>query len=335
MVIIIPTVVKFVRAKKKPVVARISTTTTVSTAMTSTTGNAKNSMWKQEGVTVAGGNGPGDRTDQLNSPLGFTIDDNLTLYIVEETNKRVVKWIFNSTNGEVIVGGIFPNEKLMRLAHPIDVVIDENDLIVCDFGNSRLIRLSYVNFDYELGFLFACACFSLAIDLHGTIFIVDVVESAIKQWKKGEFQARIIAGGNNRGDGLNQLNEPRYLSVDRDSSLYISDTFNNRIMKWIPDEKEGVIVAGEGAENNLTDLSYPAGLIFDDFDNIYVIDSRYVRVTRFALKSREKTVIVGGRGAGNASYQLHDPQDILFDRYGNLYVADTFNHRIQKFYLEN
>ncbi|CAF4653196.1 unnamed protein product [Rotaria socialis] len=50
-----------------------------------------NSTWKRNGVTVAGGNGPGTGTNQLNVPHGLFLDNDQTLYIAEWSNHRIVE----------------------------------------------------------------------------------------------------------------------------------------------------------------------------------------------------------------------------------------------------
>ncbi|CAF4625335.1 unnamed protein product, partial [Rotaria socialis] len=91
----------------------------------------------------------------------------------------------------------------------------------------------------------------------------------------------LVAGGNGQGDGLNQLNEPRYLFVDRDHSVYVSDNLNHRVMKWNKGAKEGIVVAGgQGQRNALTQLYHPNGIFVDTLGTRFVADSSNHRVMR-------------------------------------------------------
>ena len=63
--------------------------------------------WKigehDEGILVAGGNGNGDRLDQLFCPRNLVIDRNESLYIFDCGNQRIVKWDKNARQGHPIV----------------------------------------------------------------------------------------------------------------------------------------------------------------------------------------------------------------------------------------
>ncbi|CAF5135690.1 unnamed protein product, partial [Rotaria sp. Silwood1] len=61
--------------------------------------------WAQNGITVAGGNGYGNGTNQLNFPWGLCVDDDQTIYVADCWNHRIVEWKYGATNGKVVVGG--------------------------------------------------------------------------------------------------------------------------------------------------------------------------------------------------------------------------------------
>ncbi|CAF4731574.1 unnamed protein product, partial [Rotaria magnacalcarata] len=65
-----------------------------------------NANWAQNGVAVAGGNGGGSATYQLNLPRGLFIDDDQTMVIVDYGNNRIMQWTNGgTTNGQVVAGG--------------------------------------------------------------------------------------------------------------------------------------------------------------------------------------------------------------------------------------
>ncbi|CAF4414770.1 unnamed protein product, partial [Adineta steineri] len=55
------------------------------------------SKWKPSGITVAGGHGGGNQTNQLFYPCGFFLDVNENLIITDYWNNRIVKWDYNTT----------------------------------------------------------------------------------------------------------------------------------------------------------------------------------------------------------------------------------------------
>ena len=58
-----------------------------------------NTKWKQNGITIAGGNDVGDRLNQLCYPEGICLDDDQTIYIADYGNHRIVKWKCDEKNG--------------------------------------------------------------------------------------------------------------------------------------------------------------------------------------------------------------------------------------------
>ncbi len=89
----------------------------------------------------------------------------------------------------------------------------------------------------------------------------------------------IVAGGNGKGDHLNQLNCPACFFIDKDHSVYVSDRDNHRAMKWMKGAKEGIVVAGgHGQGNSLRQLSHLQGVIVNDLGDVYVADSDNNRI---------------------------------------------------------
>ncbi|CAF2217862.1 unnamed protein product, partial [Rotaria magnacalcarata] len=104
-----------------------------------------NATWTQNGVTIAGGNGSGNATNQLYSPEGLFVDDNQTVVIADFKNHRIIQWKKDDTmNGQVVAGGKDQGNGLHQLNRPTDVLIDKetDSLIICDWGNPRVVRWS-------------------------------------------------------------------------------------------------------------------------------------------------------------------------------------------------
>ena len=58
-------------------------------------GNNRIMYWplrSKEGHVVAGGNGKGERSNQLNYPVGLAFDAENNLYVVDEGNNRVQRF---------------------------------------------------------------------------------------------------------------------------------------------------------------------------------------------------------------------------------------------------
>ncbi|CAF1290018.1 unnamed protein product, partial [Rotaria magnacalcarata] len=104
-----------------------------------------NAKWKQNGVTIAGGHGQGDATNQLDYPWGLFVEDDQTVVIADRENHRIMQWKNDdTTNGQVVAGGNGQGNGLNQLNLPTDVLIDKetDSLIICDQGNERVVRWS-------------------------------------------------------------------------------------------------------------------------------------------------------------------------------------------------
>ncbi|CAM4975725.1 unnamed protein product [Rotaria socialis] len=299
-----------------------------------------NATWKQNGVTIAGGHGIGGATNQLNYPWGLFIDDDQTVVIADYWNHRIMQWKNgDTTNGQVVAGGKCQGNGLHQLDRPTDVLIDKetDSLIICDRWNRRVVRWCRRSDTTQGEILIdTIDCWGLAMDEQRNLYVSDTGKDEVRRYQLGEKNCTLVAGGNGKGDGLNQLNVPTYLFVDRQQTVYVSDSNNNRVMKWVKGAKEGIVVAGgQGQGNALTQLCYPFGIFVDMLGTLYVADSSNHRVMRWTQGDKKQcTVIVGRNGQGAGANQFDYTFGLSFDRHGNLYVVDWNNARIQRYSIE-
>ena len=298
--------------------------------------------WKPNAQTIAGRNGKGDKLNQLNYPQRIYVDHQQKhIYIADCWNNRIVKWKLSENNGQIVAGGYGQGNRIDQLNCPTDVILDENNksLIICDYGNRRVVRWSLQNRNGDKEILIEnIRCQGLMMNENGDLFVSDYENDAVKRWRKSEIgkggEGTIVAGGNGRGNQLNQLDYPSYIFIDREEALYVSDQYNHRVMKWLKGASEGIIAAGgQGQGNSLNQLSYPCGLVVNEIGDIYVADWGNHRIMCWSLGSEEGRVVVGGNGGG--SNQLNGPNGLSFDVENNLYVVDQSNHRIQRFEVDN
>ncbi|CAF1043691.1 unnamed protein product [Adineta steineri] len=305
---------------------------TISTS-TTTTSEPKLNKWKQDGITVAGGNGEGQELNQVSYPPQTFIDKKKNIFIVDRDNHRIIEWKYNAKEGQIIAGGNGYGDQIDQLYDPTDVIVDQQDhsIIIADCGNERVIQWMNQNQQILIKNIY---CYGLTMDKNGFLYVSDWLKNVVRRWKMGEYnnEGIIVAGGNGKGNQLNQISYPRFIFVDEDQSVYVSDEDYNRVMKWRKDAKEGTIVAGgNGLGGNLNQLASPRGVIVDNLGQIYVADCWNHRIMRWCDGKEEGEIVVGGNGQGNQPNQLYHPFGISFDDERNLYVADLRNHRIQKF----
>ncbi|CAF3074841.1 unnamed protein product [Rotaria sp. Silwood2] len=297
-----------------------------------------NARWTPNGVTVAGGHGQGNATNQFSNPLDLFVDDDQTMVIADYWNHRIIQWKMGDMNGQVVAGGTGQGNRLNQLSFPSNVLIDKetDSLLICDQGNQRVLRWSRRSGTIQGEILFDnMDCYGLAMDDQRYLYISDTHKDEVRRYQIGDKKGILVAGGNGKGDGLNQLNEPTYIFVDQQQTVYVSDKRNHRVMKWNQGAKDGIVVAGgQDKGNALTQLSYPNGLFIDTLGTLYVADSGNHRVMYWLKGAKQGTVIVGENGKGERTNHLNAPDGLSFDRHGNLYIADYWNHRVQRFSIK-
>ncbi|CAF4031574.1 unnamed protein product [Rotaria sp. Silwood2] len=128
---------------------------------------------ENQGTIVAGGNGQGNRLDQLNCPRYVFIDRDHSIYVSDYGNHRVMKWMKGAKQGIVVAGGQGQGNSLTQLSCPFGIVVD---------------RL-------------------------GTVYVADYGNHRIMCWSQGATQANAVLGGNGRGSQSNQFYGPIGLTV--------------------------------------------------------------------------------------------------------------------------
>jgi sugar lactone lactonase YvrE len=292
-----------------------------------------NQTWKQYGTTTAGGHGQGNGLHQLSRPWGVFIYDDQTIYVADYDNHRIVEWKSDVNNGQIVAGGKGQGNRNDQLDYPSKVIVDkENDsLIICNRGSRRVVQWPRQNGRSRKTLISNIDCHDLIMDNDGYLYVSDLEKDEVRRWKIGETNGTIVAGGNGKGNRLDQLNCPSYIFIDENHSVYVSDKNNHRVMKWVKDAKEGIVVAGDqGQGNGLRQLSFPCGIIVDQLGSVYVADGWNNRVIRWLKGAREGTIVVGGNGYGDRPNQFYGPMDLSFDQQNNLYVVDWENIRNRK-----
>lgn len=146
------------------------------------------------GITVAGGNGPGEADSQLYFPRGVFVDDSGNIFIADYDNNRVQKWGPGTTSGSTVAGDHYgqSGSTADRLNHPISVYVDAN----------------------------------------GNLFITDQYNNRIQEWAPGATSGITVAGGNGQGAAANQLYYPNNCWPDRNGNLYVADGGNGRVQRF-------------------------------------------------------------------------------------------------------
>ncbi|CAM4949724.1 unnamed protein product [Rotaria socialis] len=317
------------------------------------------------GSTVAGVTGSsGSSQSQLYYPTSISVTKNETMFIMDTSNYRVLKWAVGDPLGYVVAGGNGNGGAFTQIGASYALFIDaQYNIYISDNSNNRITK--WLNGNTTAGALIAGgngagstpdklnAPWGIYVDNTSGIYIVDRGNHRVQYWSYGASFGSTVAGTTGvAGPWSYQFNSPTSITLDSYGYLYIMDFNNQRVQKWLPGANFGVTVA-------TTTMSNPYGMTMDPFGNIVVADSSYQRIISFGLMcpastttthapstqaivplcvtaiwNQTSSTLAGSiSAAGSTSTLLSSPYDMDFDEYGNMYVVDFNNHRIQKYPL--
>ncbi|CAF3936046.1 unnamed protein product, partial [Adineta steineri] len=240
------------------------------------------------GEVVAGGNGTGNRIDQLKTPTDAILDKkDSSLIICDFGNARVVKWSrqHDTTSQRIIVSRI----GCWSLA------MDNNgDLYVSDFVTDAVIlwkrgqtkgtkvagksrNADSTSRKRNFAYIF--------VDEYYSVYVADWVDGEAMEWKKDAKNGTIVARAHTNEMMLDTPPRLAGVIVDSMGNIYVSDTMACQITRWLPGEKFGGTVAGgKGCGKGARQLFAPYDLSFDRQGNLYVVDYGNSRVQKFAVE---------------------------------------------------
>ncbi len=328
---------------------KVNTSTKLNFAIWNSVNNPTNTTfttgWRRSGATVAGTTGLGGvDSSKLGRPNFVFVDSKGALYVVDQWNHRVVKWIQGDKAGVVVAGGKGSGTKLNQLNNPNGIYVDSKGIMyIADTDNDRVIK--WVEGD-STGTVVAGGngkgsgpgqlSFPASVYLDGfdNIYIADALNSRIQKWAPGAAVGQTVAGGKSTGSDSTQLNTPLGVFVDGLGNIYVADTQNDRIQRFAPESLKAITVAGgRGRGNNTNQTSLPL--------NIYVANTKLF-ITEGGTANRIKTwnigdavgeVIVGSSTIGSLGDQLNAPGNAMIDVNGTLFVSDMNNFRVQRYSL--
>lgn len=119
------------------------------------------------------------------------------------------------------------------------------------------------------------------VDKDGILYTIKQ-DRVIKQTPNTN-QFEVVAGGNNIGSAINQLNldieSQQPIAFDTDGNLYVCDYFNSRIMFYEKGNKVGKTIISKEI-NNLQGFS-PKSIELDQNNNIYIADNFSHSILKF------------------------------------------------------
>ena len=135
-----------------------------------------------------------------------------------------------------------------------------------------------------------------------------------------------VAGGNGRGNAINQLHFPGGLDIDDDNqSIVIADFGNHRIVERKMGASHGKVIAGgQGYGNRLDQLYYPTDvLVGKETNSLFIADRANVRVVRWSRRQEtvQDEVIVDSISCTG----------LAMDDQRYLYVSDVVKDEVRRY----
>ena len=309
-------------------------------------GATGNLLWNTTGITVL-------TASPSLAASGLYVDDNDTLYAVDENSNFVIWKLLKDTVNATVIAGLKGSNgsNSFQLNYPNDVYVDKKgNVYVTDAYNHRIQK--FVNESID-GITIAgtsgvsgsslkrfnCPRYMTFDSTEMYVYVTDYNNHRVMGYSTNStsgMNGTLMAGGTGANNNNTSLNLPWGIhnmpSVSDD--LFITNFGGHSVMRWTPDTASGVFIAGTPGVlgSNSTLLNNPKGIKVDTHLNIYVVDSGNHRVQMFCNNNRTGITIAGITGnASNSTTQLNLPRGIAFDSAMNMYIGDTGNKRIQKF----
>ena len=168
------------------------------------------------GSTVAGITGSaGSAFAQLYNPSAISVDSHDTMFILDSSNYRVLKWQLGDQLGSVVVNGRGSGSTLDKIGTSYAMCFDnQNFIYISEYGNHRVTKWPLSN--NTLG--------QLVKSIRSFLFH--------NQKRNFSFSNKKVAGGSGAGSSAEKLNYPWGVYVDASYSLFIVDRSNHRVQKW-------------------------------------------------------------------------------------------------------
>ncbi|CAF1263940.1 unnamed protein product [Adineta steineri] len=278
----------------------------------------------------------GASSNQLYYPTALSFDSYGNMYVVDQFNNRIQKFLIESTIYNVTTNQ--PN--------------------LCPSTTWYTDAITFANSSTAGTYVYG-----VFVSINNTVYVANQQTNKVVVWYEGSINPdKILSGSLNTPYDLfatpigdiyvdNSVSNGRVdkfsfnssistsvmlvpnqctgIFVDISNTLYCSAYTSNQVVKkWLNDNVlTSTVVAGNGtAGSTATTLSLPLGIFVDVKVNLYVADCYNNRIQMFPVGQLTGITLAGASAPGTIT--LNQPNGITLDSNGYLFIADCYNHRI-------
>ena len=293
-------------------------------------------------IRTIAGTVEGTDDDQFRFPSAIATDKQGNVYVADQFNHRVQKWIPGAKEGITVAGGRGQGDAADQLDYPMGIAFDaDGNMYVSDAANHRVQKFAPGSRDgitvaggngrgnaaHQLSMPSG-----ICLDAAGNIYVADNYNHRIQLWIVGATTGTTVAGGHGKGKEANQLQYPTSVKIDAAGTVYVADAANDRVQAWKKGARTGITVAGgKGRGTAANQLYYPTDIAINSKGDLFIADETNQRIQRWTKGAQAGVTVAGGNGLGANADQFSYPHGLFVDQDDNIYVADQYNHRVQFF----
>lgn len=262
---------------------------------------------------------------------GISVNSKGEMFVNDAYNNRLQKKNLSSGIVSTQIGNDFNKNELKR---PSGIAVDtDNSIYVSDNGNNRIQKyknngsgieetvfplVSYTNFLSQPNDIY--------IDSLNNLYVADSGNNRILKINLQYSTGSNVAGGNGRGNLLNQLNYPQFFALSKSGNLFISDNNNdtNRIVRWNVNSLQGTKII----DGKMLGVSFiqPSAVYLDKNENLY-FGANYA-IYKLPFNSQVPILVAGNNSNGSGNSNINYPTGILVDDEENIFFLD--NNQVKK-----
>jgi sugar lactone lactonase YvrE len=252
----------------------------------------------------------------------------LSLNLISISNKTTIclSFIFKQNFSFIFLINLIQKIKLIFISHLFSFFLEQNTSshinINTEWKQYEITITGEIKKGNQLNQL--ASPFGIYVDDDDQcIYIADSMNDRIVGWKYDAKIGQVVAGGNARGNQMDQLNRPESVIVDKKTdSLIVGDSGNRQVVRW-PRQN------GTNGEIIISDTGC-TGIAMDNNGDLYGYDWMKSEVRRWKIGETDGTIVAGGLGRGDRLNQLNMPTGVFVDEDHSVYVSERDNHRVTK-----